>query len=166
EVERRSRRLRLRNHRGRPHRQPAPHHDHAHHHGPRADGVEVLRGPGPCRDRREGDFLVSRLRLARRLAALLGVLLLYPLIAAQTPTPDRDRATAAAKRTEDRLRGLQREADALAAQERTVLIDLRKLEVERQISIQQLNRIERDRTEVQRKLDVAESRAAALAQAA
>jgi septal ring factor EnvC (AmiA/AmiB activator) len=88
------------------------------------------------------------------------------LITAQTPTPDRDRAAAAAKRTEDRLRALQREADALAAQERTVLVDLRKLEVERQISIEQLNRIEREQADVQRKLDAAESRAAALAQAA
>jgi septal ring factor EnvC (AmiA/AmiB activator) len=86
--------------------------------------------------------------------SLFANLLLYPLITAQTPTPDRDRAAAAAKRTEDRLRALQREAD------------LRKLEVERQISIEQLNRIEREQADVQRKLDAAESRAAALAQAA
>jgi len=89
-----------------------------------------------------------------------------PLVA-QAPLPqDRDRAAAAAKRTEDRLRALQREADALAAQERTVLVDLRKLEVERQISVEQLARIERDRADVQRKLDAAEARAAALAQTA
>jgi murein hydrolase activator len=98
--------------------------------------------------------------------SLFANLLLYPLITAQAPTPDRDRAAAAAKRTEDRLRALQREADALAAQERTVLVDLRKLEVERQISIEQLNRVEREQADVQRKLDAAESRAAALAQAA
>jgi murein hydrolase activator len=108
----------------------------------------------------------GRIRFARGLAVPLCLVLMYPLIKAQAPTADRDRAAAAAKRTEDRLRGLQREADGLAAQERTVLVELRKLEVERQISVEELNRIERERTEVQRKLDVAESRAAALAQAA
>ena len=107
-----------------------------------------------------------RVRLARRLCVPLCLLLLSPLISAQTSTTERDRAAAAAKRTEDRLRALHREADALAAQERTVLVELRKLEVERQISVEQLNRVERDRAEVQGKLDVAESRAAALAQAA
>ena len=108
----------------------------------------------------------GRIRLAWRLGVPLCLLLLSPSISAQTSTPERDRAAAAAKRTEDRLRALQREADALAAQERTVLVELRKLEVERQISVEQLNRVERERTEVQRQLDVAESRAAALAQAA
>ena len=86
---------------------------------------------------------------------------------AQAPPPgDRERAAAAAARTEERLRALQREADALAAQERTVLVELRKLELDRQISIEQLAKIERDRGDVQRKLDAAEVRAAALAQSA
>jgi septal ring factor EnvC (AmiA/AmiB activator) len=100
-----------------------------------------------------------------RLFLLLAVTIV-PLVA-QTPAPqERDRAAAAAKRTEDRLRGLQREADALAAQERTVLVELRRLEVERQISVERLTRIERDRADVQRKLDAAEARAATLAQTA
>jgi septal ring factor EnvC (AmiA/AmiB activator) len=95
------------------------------------------------------------------------VIICLPILFAQTPgSSDRDRAAAAAKRTEDRLRGLHREADALAAQERTVLIDLRKLELERQISVEQLARIESDRMDVQHKLDEAESRAATLAQEA
>ena len=85
---------------------------------------------------------------------------------AQAPVPERDRAAAAARRTEERLRTLQREADALAAQQRTVLSDLRKLEVERQIAVEQLAKIDRDRTEVQKKLDDAEARAAALAEEA
>jgi hypothetical protein len=84
--------------------------------------------------------------------------------AAQTPQPsDRERADAAAKRTTDRLRSLQRESDALAAQERTRLFDLRKLEVDRQISVEHLARIERDRVETQKKLDAAEQRSAELA---
>jgi murein hydrolase activator len=85
----------------------------------------------------------------------------------QAPSPqDRDRAAAAAKRTADRLQALQREADALAVQERTLLAELRKLEIERQISIEQLARIELYRTETQKKLDDAEARAAALARTA
>jgi septal ring factor EnvC (AmiA/AmiB activator) len=94
------------------------------------------------------------------------VVLCVPILAQSPALSDRDRAAAAARRTEERLRGLQREADALAAQERTVLIDLRKLELDRQISVEQLGRVERDRVAVQQKLDEAETRAAMLAQEA
>ena len=51
-----------------------------------------------------------------------------PLLAQQ---PDRARTEALARRAGERLQALQREADSLAAQERTLLGDLRKLEVER-----------------------------------
>jgi septal ring factor EnvC (AmiA/AmiB activator) len=77
----------------------------------------------------------------RRSAAIafLAALTLHVVADAQTPTQsDRERAGAAAKRTAERLRALQREADALAAQERTLLVELRKLEVDRQISVEQL----------------------------
>ena len=93
-------------------------------------------------------------------------LLCLPLFAQAPASSDRDRTAAAAKRTEDRLRALQREADSLAAHERTVLIELRKLELERQISVEQLAKIERDRADVQARLDEAEARAATLAQEA
>ena len=59
-----------------------------------------------------------------------------------------------------------KEADALAAQERTLLADLRKLELERQISVEQLAKVERERADVQRQLDAAEAKAAALAETA
>ena len=120
-----------------------------------------------CSNRSPIRGLASR-AAALRWAVLAGVVVVcLPVLLAQTPgSSDRDRTAAAAKRTEDRLRGLQREADALAAQERTVLIDLRKLELERQISVEQLARIERDQAEVQHKLDEAETRAASLAQEA
>jgi septal ring factor EnvC (AmiA/AmiB activator) len=94
------------------------------------------------------------------------VLLCLPALAQAPASSDRDRAAAAAKRTEDRLRALQREADSLAAHERTVLIELRKLELERQISVEQLAKIERDHADVQARLDEAEARAATLAQEA
>ena len=89
------------------------------------------------------------------------------LTAAQTPQPsDRARADAAAKRTADRLRALQREADALAAQERTLLVELRKLEVDRRIAVENLARVERDLAQTQAALDSAEARAAELARTA
>src|SRR5438552_13929810 len=44
---------------------------------------------------------------------------------------DRTRTEALAQRAADRLRALQREADQLAAQERSLLTDLRKLEIDR-----------------------------------
>ena len=47
--------------------------------------------------------------------------------------PDRAKTEALARRAGDRLQALRREADELAAQEETVLGDLRKLEVERQM---------------------------------
>src|SRR5688500_14417915 len=95
--------------------------------------------PSAARPRRAG-------RSALQAAVSFCLVVLCLPILAQPPAPsDRDRAAAAARRTEERLRGLQREADALAAQERTVLIDLRKLEIDRQISVEQLQRIERDR---------------------
>lgn len=107
------------------------------------------------------------MRLAACGAVPLGfVLLCLPVLAQAPASSDRDRAAAAAKRTEDRLRTLQREADSLAAHERTVLIELRKLELERQISVEQLARIERDHADVQARLDEAEARAATLAQEA
>ena len=95
------------------------------------------------------------------------VFLVSGTLVAQTPAPsDRDRAAAAAKRTTERLQALQREADVLAAQERTLLVDLRKLEVDRQIAVENLGRIERDLGTTGKTLDAAETRAAALAETA
>src|SRR5919106_2772901 len=100
---------------------------------------------------------------------IIGVLLLglmSPLVS-QTQLPsERERADAATRRTTERLRALQREADALAAQERTLLIELRKLEVDRQIAVENLARIERDLAATGKKLTEAEARAAALARTA
>jgi septal ring factor EnvC (AmiA/AmiB activator) len=88
-------------------------------------------------------------------------------LAGQTPAPqERDRAAAAAKRAEERLQTLRKEADALAAQQRTLLADLRRLELERQISVEQLAKVERESKDVQRQLDTAEAKAAVLAEIA
>ena len=68
------------------------------------------------------------------------VFALGTLAAAQTS--DRARAESQARRAGERLLALQREADALANQQRTLLIDLRRLEVERDLKNEQVKQIE------------------------
>ena len=58
--------------------------------------------------------------------------------------PERARTEAMARRAAERLQALQREADRLATDERTLLGDLRKLEVERQIKAEELKRVDAD----------------------
>src|SRR4051812_12965260 len=62
--------------------------------------------------------------------------------AAFAQAPDRTQTEALARRATDRLQALQREADRLASDERTLLGDLRKLEVERQIKAGELKQID------------------------
>jgi septal ring factor EnvC (AmiA/AmiB activator) len=93
------------------------------------------------------------------LAISAAVLLTIPAGQAQT---NREKATAASQRAADRIRALQREAEALASQESALLVQLRKLEVERQLKTEELAQVDRDRAETQRKLDDASKRAEAL----
>ena len=83
---------------------------------------------------------------------------------AQAPAPPTDQATvdAAAKRAADRIRALQRESDSLASQERTLLVDLRKLEVDRQLKSEELAAAERDLRQAREQIAAASARAAAL----
>ena len=57
-------------------------------------------------------------------------------LAAQTA--DRGRTEAEARRINDRIRALQNEADRLAGQARTLLGDLRKLEIDRELQIERV----------------------------
>jgi septal ring factor EnvC (AmiA/AmiB activator) len=61
---------------------------------------------------------------------------------------DRARTEAQARRATERLRALQQEADALATQERTLLGDLRKLELDRQVKTEELQQIGADSAQV------------------
>ena len=61
-------------------------------------------------------------------------------VAAQAP--DRARTESQARRVNERLVALQREADALAKEQRSLLGDLRRLEVERDLRTEQLRQIE------------------------
>jgi septal ring factor EnvC (AmiA/AmiB activator) len=67
------------------------------------------------------------------------------------------------RRATERLGVLQRESDALATQERTLLVELRKLELDRQIKSEKLAEIDRESAQVQAQLADAETRATALA---
>jgi septal ring factor EnvC (AmiA/AmiB activator) len=55
---------------------------------------------------------------------------------------DRTRAESQARRASERLTALQREADALAGQQRSLLVELRKLEVERDLRAEQVKQLE------------------------
>ena len=76
-------------------------------------------------------------------AALLLVVLSVPLVAGQS---DRARTETLAARAEERLQALHAEADRLATEERTLLRDLRRAELERQIRTEELRQIDADAT--------------------
>jgi septal ring factor EnvC (AmiA/AmiB activator) len=69
---------------------------------------------------------------------------------------------AQARRAADRLQALQREADALAAQEKTLLVELRQLEVDRDIQSEKLRRVDVDLGTVTRQIEQTNARVEAL----
>jgi murein hydrolase activator len=85
-------------------------------------------------------------------------------LSAQSPasTADQSAADAASKRAADRIRALQKESDALASQERTLLVDLRKLEVDRELKTEELANAERELRSTREKVATTSARAAAL----
>ncbi|MCX6538544.1 MAG: peptidoglycan DD-metalloendopeptidase family protein [Acidobacteria bacterium] len=68
---------------------------------------------------------------------------------AQAPAADQAQVQELARRAAARISALQREADALAARERTLLDDLRRLEVERDLRTEQYAQGERDLATIQ-----------------
>ena len=87
-------------------------------------------------------------------------------LAAQAPTSPGGGADAARQRAAERIRALQRESDSLAKQERTLLVELRQLEVERALKTEELATIERDLRETRTQVETTTARAAALGAAA
>jgi septal ring factor EnvC (AmiA/AmiB activator) len=77
-------------------------------------------------------------------------------------TPERARTEGLARRAAERLQALQREADRLTSEARTIIGDLRKLEIERQIRAAELKRVDADAETVQTELDQTSARLAAL----
>jgi septal ring factor EnvC (AmiA/AmiB activator) len=87
-------------------------------------------------------------------------------LTAQAPAPpaqaDRAQAEALSRRAAERLSALQKESDALARQEQTLLVELRSMEVDRQIKVEQLAAVERDTAAAQQALERATARTTAL----
>jgi len=89
----------------------------------------------------------SRLRLTT-----VALLLTCATAALAAQASDRARTESQARRASERLVSLQREADALATQQRSLLVELRRLEVERDLKTEQLKQIEADAQIVAREL--------------
>jgi murein hydrolase activator len=88
-----------------------------------------------------------------------------PAVAAPGPAPaplSRDEATALAARAADRIKALQRESDQLAAQSRTVLTQLRQLEVTRALRAEELAAVNARLAAVSEKVTASEARVADL----
>jgi septal ring factor EnvC (AmiA/AmiB activator) len=91
--------------------------------------------------------------MARRRVQIVTLLLVPALsLALQGQAPDRAHAEALARRAADRLEALQKEADRLAAEESTLLGDLRKLEVDRQIKAEELHQLVADAAQISAEL--------------
>src|SRR5256885_15202795 len=80
-----------------------------------------------------------RFHSAGPLATAAIVALMTASLVAQPP--ERARTEALSRRAAERLQALQREADRLTADERTLLGDLRKLEIDREIKAEELSQI-------------------------
>jgi septal ring factor EnvC (AmiA/AmiB activator) len=89
-------------------------------------------------------------------AASALIVAIVVVLAAQTP--DRARTEAMAKRAGERIVALQREADRLATEEGTLLNNLRKLEIERQIRAAELKDAESGVADVQAAIAAATER--------
>ncbi len=97
---------------------------------------------------------------ARR-AVTLGIIVVLSLALAGQEAPAR-RAQTPSERASQRIRALQREAEALVAQESKLLVELRKLELERQIKVEEIAGIDRQRQDTSRQLNASGARAEAL----
>jgi murein hydrolase activator len=81
---------------------------------------------------------------------------------AQTQAQERARRDAASKRAADRIRALQREAEALVKQERSLLAELRKLEIDRELRVEEVGQVQRELASTREALADAERRAGEL----
>src|SRR4051794_17649758 len=100
---------------------------------------------------------------SRLMAAGTLVVLITLSLSAQTPGSPGDQPTdAVSKRAAERIRALQKESDALASQERTLLSELRKLEVDRELRSEELASAERELRRTREQVAATSARAAAL----
>jgi murein hydrolase activator len=93
----------------------------------------------------------------RPLAAVISVTLLAVAAAAQTPP-----RTETQRRIDERIRALQKESETLAQQSQTLLGELRALEVERDLRVEQAVQAEADAARAQKTLETVTMRLAEL----
>jgi murein hydrolase activator len=112
-----------------------------------------MRTPRAVPDARNAP-LISRVALVCRLGILPALLLILAAgIRAQSPEKPGDE-----QRIADRIRALQQEASRLAAESRSLLGELQKLEVERQLRVAEAEQAEAARTATERAIDDANRR--------
>src|SRR5262249_26982574 len=104
----------------------------------------------------------SRVASAFRRKASLAALALIAGSSLLAQTADRAQTEDLSRRAAERLTALQKEAEGLATQERTLLVELRTLEVQREIKAEELAGIQRDAAKVQASLADTSRRADAL----
>jgi murein hydrolase activator len=95
-------------------------------------------------------------------SAIFAISAVFSLVVAAQVPAERARTEALARRAADRLQALQREADRLASEERSLLGDLRKFEIERQLKGEELKGLTADADKVQAGLDETTARMDAL----
>ena len=98
----------------------------------------------------------SLLTLLCAFSALAG-----PRVLARAPSTSQA-AGAASQRAADRLKDLQREADELATREKSLLAELRQLEIQRQLKGEELARIDQELGKTEELIAAANARATAL----
>jgi septal ring factor EnvC (AmiA/AmiB activator) len=120
--------------------------------GPR-DKIEFcLKNRQSTLDDRQSTMADRRSTIDYRLFTI-GIVLAFLAVAfPSAQTTDRSRTEAQARRATERLQSLQREAADLAAEERSLLTDLRRLEVERDLKTEQLKHLDADAARVARAL--------------
>lgn len=94
----------------------------------------------------------------------LTALLLLTMVGISAQQPERLRTEAQARRINDRIAALQREADRLAGEARTLVGDLRTLEIERDLQIERATQAQVAVTEGQTSVQQSAERLAALEQ--
>jgi septal ring factor EnvC (AmiA/AmiB activator) len=108
-------------------------------------------------------FAVSGSR-SGTIAAVVSLVLIGAVAGLLAQQADRAKTEALARRASERLQALQHEADQLASEERTLLNDLRKLEIDRQIKAENLKRVTAEADEVAAQLATTSARIAELEQ--
>jgi len=94
--------------------------------------------------------------------AIICALVFAGVAALAAQTGERARTESQAQRASERLIALQRESDALASEQRSLLVDLRRLEIERDLKTEQLKQIEAGTQNLARELGNTENQIDAL----